>query len=101
MNRRSRLIWLAGGAALANLSWLVSAILVSPSAPGATEDRLVRAAGRSPYEATLGRLIECGATRLWIESPTDVEPVWVLELTRANLSVVDCFDARTVSRAAD
>ena len=102
MKRRSKLIWLAGGAALANLSWLVSAVLVSPFPPSATEQRLTRAAGEPPYEATLGRLIECGATRLWLENRlTHVPPVWVLELSRANQSVVDCFDARTVSRAAD
>ena len=101
MNHRSKLIWLAGGAALANLSWLGSTVLVSSSAPRSTEQRITRAVGEPPYEATLGRLIECGATRIWLEDQTThVPPVWVLELSRANQSVVACFDARTVSRAA-
>src|SRR5688572_16986911 len=101
MKRRSKLIWLAGGAALANSSWLGSAVIVRPSAPGLTEQSFTRAAGEPPYEATLGRLIECGATRLWLEDQTDVPPFWVLELNRTNRNVLDCFDARTVGRTAD
>ena len=80
MKRRSKLVWFAGGAALANLAWLGSTILVRPSAPGPTEQRFTRAAGEPPYEVTLGRLIECGATRLWLEDQTDVSPFWVLGL---------------------
>ena len=95
MNRRGKLIWCAVGAGLVDLVLIGHAILPDqvtyPDYRGA--HRLDP--GEPPYSDTLGRLLECGATKIWFsDQRTHSEGEWLLEASRANGEVVACYKAR-------
>ncbi len=96
--RRSRLVSCAVGAALANLAWLATTGFPQPFRP--PQGSRYQLPVQEPYEATIGRLVECGATQIWfedIEDPqTDISGRWVLEASRRNESVVACFEKRRI-----
>lgn len=93
MSRRIRLIAGAAGAALADLAWLAAAAL--ESAPP-TDSRYELVADQA-HDVTLERLVECGVRQVWFEDMRTHSPgVWVLEASRRNKQVADCFDRRNI-----
>lgn len=98
MSRRACLAACALGAGLADLAWLAAGAS-TPAAPRAAPPQSSRyeLAAEEPYERTIGRLVECGATQVWFEDRTDHLPgLWVLEASRHNEEVMACFDRRTI-----
>ncbi|HEV2747163.1 MAG TPA: hypothetical protein VGW34_07680 [Allosphingosinicella sp.] len=96
--RRSRLIACAVGAALVNLAWLAATGFPQSFRP--PERSRYELPAQEAHEATIGRLVECGATQIWfedIEDPqTQLRGRWVLEASRRNQQVVACFEKRRI-----